>query len=579
MADPNDTSTQSGISAVLDSLSKEFDTLIGAASEFSDVIKSVPGKEIIDSLRSFATTLPALGVETAAIKAVSIPISALNEALGTVEGLAKGTVETSNEISKVTGLTAASFESLGIASDQALGKFSQNSFDLVNTLADSQTEFIDASGNVIKTSGLLFGGAKEQLGNYSAALLNDTRLYKFAAESLTADNADMVRGITRAQTALRLDARDINLIFQNELSEAGEITGEALSKYETAVAATVKATGLSAEKVSKSMIDVMRDFNTFGDITEARAASLTVTLNNLGLNLSDLTSVVGKFQSFDAATQAMSNFSAITGATLDTLELFRLANEDPEAFVVDLREQLEAQGIQFDELNLIQQRQLSQAFGLDPRVLQRLMNENIESITGASIGLEDKIEETTQADAERLLNSLADSQKKARENVASLLELKTQAAAASLQTAESIGTQSSAIISTNEEMIKSLGGVKDAAIKSQAELRKAISILNQRLIEATGAEPASPVAPTVPASPGTPGTTTAPGAPAVPTPTVPATPPPPQPITVTSTAAVTVKGDGGELAAVLAPMIAVHLAGGVTFNSKQYTFVTEERTA
>jgi hypothetical protein len=539
MAEDEETSTQAALGDVVAGLVKEIDEAKKAFQGVKSSFDSVAIDSAMKSLTDFSKALPAALIEAQAIKLAKIPIVGLQESLGATEGLAKGTVEVSNEIAKATGVAAGSFDALGIAAGQALGDFSKNTFALVNKLSEAETTFTDAKGNIIKSSALLFGDAKTQLQNYSAALLNDTRLYKAAAESLKEENSSMVLGITRAQQALKLDARDINLIFQNELSETGKITGEALSKFEQATAATVKATGLSAEKVAGTMISVMRDFNTFGDITETRAASLTVTLNNLGINLADLSAVVGKFQSFDSATQAMSNFSAITGATLDTLELFRLANEDPEAFVVDLREQLESQGIQFEELNLIQQRQLSQAFGLDPRVMQRLMNENIESITGASIGLEDKIDATTAEESERFLNSLAGAQNAAKKNVADLVEIKTQAAAASLDVATSINASSAAVIAKNEQIIKSLGSVRDMAIDSQNAIRAAIDILSAGLIAGSGQvqSPATPPPAPPPAAPAVAPAVPQPAAPvaapvapvAAPAPAPPAAPPVPAP--------------------------------------------------
>lgn len=575
-----DTSEQSSIlDNMLASAKDQIDQAINSVGEFSNILKAASPEieQSLDSVGRFFATLPSLGIERATISLAEKPITLLKGALDSAEELARGTIETSNVISRVTGIAAGSYASLGIASDQALSKFAENTFELVNKLADVKTKFIAANGAIITADALLFGTATEQLNRYTETLINDTRLYKFAAESLGKENEGMVRGINRTQLALRLDARDVNLIFQNELSKTGQLTGAILSEFERAVVATQRATGIAAEKSAKTMIDIMRDFNTFGDITTSRAAELTVTLNNLGINLSDLTSVVGKFQSFDAATQAMSNFSAITGATLDTLELFRLANEDPEAFVVDLKDQLEAQGIQFEELNLIQQRQLAQGFGLDPRVLQRLMNENIESITGASYSLEEKIAGTTAEDAEMFLNSMADSQRKAREQVDKLLEIKTQAAAASLDVAKSIESAGSSVIAVNNRIIDSLGGIRDAAIESQEALRAAMTTLSTGLISAA----ATPVAPggaattVVPSPPGTSPPATAPPAAATSTPAPVASPP--IPVSVTTTGEVTVTAESGNaLAEALAPLIAVRLMAGVNADSKTYTFVTTE---
>jgi hypothetical protein len=577
MADPNDTSVQASfLQGLMDEVSQATDAL----KVFSTVVQGAASQDAFAKIPQYIASLSVAAVERTAIEGASSLIKLAQQAQAGTEAVNAGTIEVENAISRITGFSVATFETLRKNSDDTRLYFGKNVFDLANSLADAQVSYLETSGEIGKRNALVFGNLQEFFDDYTKTLINDTRLYKFAAESLKKDNEETVIGVRRALTALRLDARDVNLIFQNEVSETGKITGEALAEFERIVVATTQAMGLSgaaAEKTAKTILDITRDFNTFGDITTARAASLTVTLNNLGLNLSDLTSVVGKFQSFDAATQAMSNFSAVTGATLDTLELFRLANEDPEAFVVDLREQLEAQGIQFEELNLIQQRQLSQAFGLDPRVLQRLMNENIESVTGVSIGLEDKIRETSDEAAQAFLNASADMVKAQREREARLLEERTKAAAESVESATKLRTQQETISEINNKIIGSLGGVREAAIKTRDDLLSAYSTVIQGVRTALDAAPVSPVSPTVPASPGTPGTTTAPGAPAVPMPTVPATPTPPQPVTVTSTAEVTVRGDGtGAIVEAIASALAVHLVNGVTVDGQLRTFVTKE---
>lgn len=427
-----------------------FNTLTPAAQAFGDALAGIG-----------PASIGMIGIEVGVFAAANKASETLNVSLNGLRALSQGSIAIAEEVQRATGFGAAAFDALGISAETAAGRFNAVSYQISQDIGKSNFEFYDSMGRRQEASTVLLGTAQQQMARFSDALLDDTRLYKFAAEGA---NAEIVKDISLTQEALKINAADVNLIFQNELSSTGRISGEALDKFSKAAAATAQLAGMSAEKVAGSMIDIMKDFNTFGAITEERAASLAVTMNNLGIDIDDVTRLAGKFQSFDSATQAMSQLAAVTGATLDTLELFKLANEDPEAFVVSFRDQLQAQGIEFDELNLIQQKQIASAFGLDPRMMQRLMNQNIESITGVSLGIEDALAGMTEAEADRILGTLVDTNKLAAQTAGELAKRQTDAQAASKEIAKAVGEAEQAVTGLNNQMLKSLGGFKAQAV-------------------------------------------------------------------------------------------------------------------
>lgn len=209
--------------------------------------------------------------------------------------------------------------------------------------------------------------------------LGDSRLYSAGMRALSETQSYETKKIS-AFTAkgLGLDAQQMRAIYQEEFSKTGQITGDFVEKFSATVLAAEKVTGLSNRALSEDMKRMITDVENFGNISKAQMASLSNTMHQLGIDINDVTAVAGKFASFDSATTAISNLSAVTGATLDTMELFYLANEDKEEFFRSLRQQLIDQGVSFENLSHQEQVYLSKQLGFSSvRQLQSLMNEDI----------------------------------------------------------------------------------------------------------------------------------------------------------------------------------------------------------
>ena len=210
--------------------------------------------------------------------------------------------------------------------------------------------------------------------------LGDSRLYSAGMRALSETNSLETKKIS-AFTAkgFELRAEQMRAIYQEEFSKTGKITGDFVEKFSATVLAAEKVTGLSNRALSEDMKRMVFDVENFGNISNAQMASLSNTMHQLGIDILDVTSVAGKFASFDSATTAISNLSAVTGATLDTMELFYLANEDKEEFFRSLRQQLIDQGVSLENLSHQEQVYLSKQLGFSSvRQLQSLLNEDIE---------------------------------------------------------------------------------------------------------------------------------------------------------------------------------------------------------
>lgn len=498
---------------------------LGKSAGFLSKVFTGTGTVVLDSIGQLASSTFQALVENAAIRAIAVPADAIRNLVQRVDSVGGATAAVADEIQRVTGMSVLSIQEMSknAASAQAgvaqgaqniSANFSKTSFEVIQQLGNAEITF--ANNQSAKLMAL--ADAPTILKTFTDALIDDVRLYKFASEGMT---AELVKNVYLAKENLGLAAEDINFIFQNELSETGKITGDALKNFEKAALATVEATGMSMDKVKTDMLAIMKDFQTFGDISETRAAQLSVTLTNLGMAVSDVTALAGKFQNFDSATQAMSNLAATTGATLDTLELFRLANEDPEMFVVSLKEQLEAQGIEFDQLNRIQQNQIASGFGIDPRVLQRLMNDNIDAITGAQYQLDAKAREMTDEEAQKKLASIKSLEAAAKTSTEELAKRVSETAVAVESLAVSVEKGNRSAVAMTSETVKQLGEIRDKSVERAEEYRQTLDKVidqNNKIIEqlkeqrrleqlaSSGAAPGTPTTPS-PESPGSPSVT------------------------------------------------------------------------
>lgn len=300
----------------------------------------------------------------------------MRQMLEGAEEMGTQTMEVASIIEGMTGMTAAAIDMAGYDADNAALRMTKNAYEAVQNLHDAEITL----ANGVKVTTENFGDASDFLSSYSESALRDSRLYRAATDATT---KDMLISTQLARRNLGLSFEEINQIMQHELSNTGKISGDFLKEYERTAIAVNKATGVPIEMITRDLNTMLADFSHFGMMSLDQMGALSATVSKLGMNISDVTRLADNFQSFDRAAQTMSNLAASTGVTLDTLELFELANTDQEQFIISLRDQLESQGLEFENMNHIQQRNLAAAFGLDPLVMKRLLSDSFGEIESA----------------------------------------------------------------------------------------------------------------------------------------------------------------------------------------------------
>jgi len=219
---------------------------------------------------------------------------------------------------------------------------------------------------------VFYEGAMADTRLYSAAVAATTELSQAQLYRLKETSALAMRG-------LDIDVKTINSLYQEEFSKTGKISGDTVEKFSATILAAAKETGIGTRQLSTDMMTMVKDVEHFGNMSYAQMTSLSSAIHKLGLDMSDVTNVAGKFTSFENASQAIANIGAVTGATLDTMEMFYLANEDKEEFFRQMRQNLLDQGVSLENLSHQEQVYLSKQLGFSSvRQLQSLLNEEID---------------------------------------------------------------------------------------------------------------------------------------------------------------------------------------------------------
>jgi len=442
--------------------------------------------------------------------------------------LYKSLVGTSIEVSQIPRQLASEIVGSSIFLSEnmanATDKMTQNALAIQRAAYADQQELAERQIKVGETiAGVditlpvtaYFENASELGKAFYEGAMADTRLFNAAVEASTTLSQDQLYRMKEtsalAMKGLGLDITTMNALYQEEFSKTGKISGEMVDKFSATVLAAAKETGLGTDQVAEDMMRMIKDVEKFGNMSYAQMTSLSSAIHQLGLDMEDVVAVTSKLTSFENASQAIANIGAVTGATLDTMELFYLANEDKEEFFRTMRQSLLDQGVTLENLSHQEQVYLSKQLGFNSvRQLQSLLNEEIDFTTG---NITDKIEEAASSQdyvGDKLSEQLAKTGGLAKEtldamkpeNMAKMLDAAKNLTQGTSKVADAANTLNTAILDMTKEAIPGIrtaatslsDGIAvsvDSAIKKLNEFRDKVEALVKKEIPAALA-PATP---------------------------------------------------------------------------------------
>lgn len=302
----------------------------------------------------------------------------------------------------------------GMMSD-ASEKMNQQARDLQTSLYSFNKQLaadvVQAGNGIPVQLDLVYENSSQLTKSYMNNVLKETRLFNAGLEAMSSEQGYSIAKTTQLMTdGLKINASVVTAIYQDEFSRTGKITGKFAEDFAATIIATEKVTGINRRAISEDMQKLAVDFENFGNKSVPQLAALSVSMRQLGLDMEDVTRVSSKFTSFEGATQAISNIAAVTGASLDTMELFYLANEDKEEFFKTLKQNLIDQGVSLETLSHQEQVYLSKQLGFNSvKQFQTLINSEIEGTTQSYSDLIEAASESADVRGKALDDELAKS--------------------------------------------------------------------------------------------------------------------------------------------------------------------------
>ena len=170
--------------------------------------------------------------------------------------------------------------------------------------------------------------------------------------------------ISRFNQGLGLSQEQIAAMLTRQVATTGEASTKMLEDLQTQSYAVADAVGGNAKLIAQQSSDIIKDVKNFGNVTVEEATRMAAAIQHAGIEYSSFTSMLGKFQTFEGATKAMSDLTSVFGIHMDSMELMMLANEDQEQFLHRIKEGFESQGLAMEDMNLAQKRVLADTIGM-----------------------------------------------------------------------------------------------------------------------------------------------------------------------------------------------------------------------
>ncbi len=167
-----------------------------------------------------------------------------------------------------------------------------------------------------------------------------------------------------------------------------------------------KAFGMSSKTLSRDVGGMMKDVKNFGSLTQKEMTVAAVYTRKLGLEIKDLTGLVGQFDNFDKAAESAALLSQAFGASVDA---FKLMNEqDPAKRLDDLRKSMAATGKSTENMTRQELKLLANTAGLSEEAAKLAFSTKNQGLSYDQVQKQASKAENAQITQAEALKKLAD---------------------------------------------------------------------------------------------------------------------------------------------------------------------------
>ena len=239
---------------------------------------------------------------------------------------------------------------------------------------------------------------------------------------------------------------------------------------------------------------MMSDVKTFGNMTVEEMSEAAAAIAKVGLEVTDVAGLVGKFSTFEGAADSVSKLTQVFGVQMDTMKYMTASFESPEEMLAMIQEDFETAGVDMADMDMAQKRLLSQTLGMDISSVEQLLGDAgsdlsqfTSQVSGATAGVgESELQNAlAQADGDiKRINHMYGSVEEAARHAGE----RTAKAIGSVFSTElaSIGTEAQALLGTGIAISSGIS-LKGKTILSEAiglnEIGVAISAVTTSINE------------------------------------------------------------------------------------------------
>lgn len=228
-------------------------------------------------------------------------------------------------------------------------------------------------------------GSVEEAFRPLAEMLSDETLSLSVAKKMSDEKSAkaMIDDTMRMSTAIKafgMTTSEITDAIRTNYIMSGEAGTDYFNDLTKAAMLGEKAFGYSSQQIISDITRMSTNFDIFGYRTPEELAKVSAAAKDAHMTISDLQSVMGKFNTFESAAGAVGQLNAALGTNFDALEMMTLKFEDPAMFIQKLREGFMSAGKTFEDLPQTYRSMITQQLGITSEALRGLMDGSIRDI-------------------------------------------------------------------------------------------------------------------------------------------------------------------------------------------------------
>jgi len=256
----------------------------------------------------------------------------------------------------------------------------EQSIGLALALDDANVSFAVATGQANEFQSTIAQAAIEnnhlgitmaEAGKATEALLTSTALFSEQSKKLQGDMVKLGAELSKIGVDGNTAAESLN-IFQLNMGMSGN---EAI-KMSKKLAMMGKAMGKTSAQMTKDFQQAFSVLAVHGEESIEVFQGLSAAAKTAGLEVSKLTTLAGKFDTFESAATTTGKLNALLGSQLSATEMLMMKEDER---VETLIRQVQAQDVAFKDMDRFQQKAIAAAAGItDMNEAQRIFGMNME---------------------------------------------------------------------------------------------------------------------------------------------------------------------------------------------------------